>query len=151
MLYKIQRITKSVEPSSSDIAQIKDNIAQLQDDIVHLSHKVDCRLQSMAAAVEADYQQRMMNISLSYQALTALSARMASPTHETQKVMSSSFSPSPVQKEEEDRSVVTVSTENSSAAAFVAVASSKSPRSIGSPLCPLMTLSGVASAIMERL
>lgn len=148
MLYKIQRITKSVEASSTEIAQIKDDIAQLQDDIIHLSHKFDCRLQAMAATVESDYQQRMMSISLSYQALTALSAQMVSPYQETPAKLSSS---SPPQKEEEDKSVVSVSTENSSAAAVAAVVSTEFPTSNSAPLCPLMTLSGVASAIMERL
>ena len=54
-------------------------------------------------------------------------------------------------KEEEDKSVVTVSTENSSSVPVTAVLSRESPTSSNARICPLMTLSGVASAIMERL
>jgi HSF-type DNA-binding len=150
MLYKIQRITKSVEPSLTDIAQIKDDIAQLQDDIVSLSYRFDRRIQAMATAVEADYQQRMMSISVSYQTLAALSARMVSPIQATP--VPSSLLPPPLQRDEE-MNVVTVSDndDKSSSSVVAAVSPAESRTSSDSPLSPLMTLSGVATAIMEQL
>lgn len=150
MLYKIQRITKSVEPSLTDIAQIKDDIAQLQDDIVSLSYRFDRRIQAMATAVEADYQQRMMSISVSYQTLAALSARMVSPIQAIP--VPSSLLPPPLQRDEE-MNVVTVSDndDKSSSSVVAAVSPAESRTSSDSPLSPLMTLSGVATAIMEQL
>jgi hypothetical protein len=88
LLHKITRITKSQEPSISDIKSLKDEISNLHDDISHFTNQFDRKIQAVTAAVEADYQQRMKNITSSYQALSALA--MAK-----QRTVSPSLSPLP--------------------------------------------------------
>eukprot|EP00531_Pseudo-nitzschia_arenysensis_P015448 CAMPEP_0116138744 /NCGR_PEP_ID=MMETSP0329-20121206/12940_1 /TAXON_ID=697910 /ORGANISM="Pseudo-nitzschia arenysensis, Strain B593" /LENGTH=353 /DNA_ID=CAMNT_0003633737 /DNA_START=33 /DNA_END=1094 /DNA_ORIENTATION=- len=78
LLHKITRITKSQEPTSSEMKSLKDDIFALKKDIVALSNRFDHRLQAMSTALEADYKQRMKSIALSYQALSALSNQIRS-------------------------------------------------------------------------
>mmetsp|Transcript_6034 Transcript_6034/g.14628 ORF Transcript_6034/g.14628 Transcript_6034/m.14628 type:complete len:341 (+) Transcript_6034:40-1062(+) len=73
LLHKITRITKSQEPTSSEMKLLKDDIFSLKKDIVALSNRFDHRLQAMSTALEADYKQRMSSIALNYQALSTLS------------------------------------------------------------------------------
>lgn len=73
LLHKITRITKSQEPTSSEMKSLKHDIFSLKKDIVSFSNRFDHQLQTMSTALEADYEQRMRNIALSYQALSTLS------------------------------------------------------------------------------
>jgi len=76
LLHKITRITKSQEPTSGEMKCLKDDIFSLKKDIISLSNRFDHRLGAMSAAFEADYEQRMKNLALSYQTLSDLSNRM---------------------------------------------------------------------------
>mmetsp|Transcript_26242 Transcript_26242/g.61527 ORF Transcript_26242/g.61527 Transcript_26242/m.61527 type:complete len:313 (+) Transcript_26242:184-1122(+) len=73
LLHKITRVTKSQEPTSSEMKSLKDDIFELKNEIVSLSNRFDHQLQAMSAAMEADYQRRMNSLALSYQALSAFS------------------------------------------------------------------------------
>jgi len=73
LLHKITRITKSQEPTSSEMKSLKDDIFSLKNDIFSLSNRFDHQLHAMSTAFEADYKQRMSKIALSYQALSTLS------------------------------------------------------------------------------
>lgn len=75
-MHKITRITKSQEPTSSEMKSLKDDIFSLKKDIVSLSNRFDHRLQAMSTILEADYKQRMGNLALSYQALSSLSKQI---------------------------------------------------------------------------
>ena len=96
LLHKITRITKSQEPSISDIKSLKDEISSLHDDISHFTNQFDRKIQAVTAAVEADYQQRMKNIASSYQALSTLTMSKTNDHHQ-QTVAVSPISLSPVQ------------------------------------------------------
>lgn len=76
LLHKITRITKAQEPTSSEMKSLKDDIFALKKDIVSLSNRFDSRLQTLTTALENDNKQRMRNIALSYQALSALSNQL---------------------------------------------------------------------------
>jgi hypothetical protein len=80
LLHSITRITKSQEPSCSEMKSLRDDIASLHNDIVNISRRFDQRVQSVVAAAESDYQQRMNSITLSYQTLSTLSSRIISPS-----------------------------------------------------------------------
>lgn len=181
LLHKITRVTKSQEPTSSEMKSLKDDVFELKRDIVSLSNRFDHRLQSMSAAMEADYQQRMNNLALSYQALFALSNQLrvapsgspgASEQTKTLRDVSSFTADAAIPKEEEKPADVPLSTapkpsdsvypartpaatisESSGSIASITSSNGTEMESSSSPksriMTPLMTLSGIATAIMN--
>ena len=168
LLHKITRITKSQEPTSSEMKSLKDDIFSLKKDIVSLSNRFDHRIEELSAAFEADYKQRMSNIALSYQALSALTnqirlAQSASmqpkpPVKADRNVASTSetsakptsASPSPDDNERAKIPAATVSESTSP----IRPASTEIRNELPSPkpplVSPLMTLSGIATAMINN-
>jgi thiamine pyrophosphokinase len=75
LLHRIQRVTKSQDASRIEITSLRDDIAEINDQLASLGSRLDRRLQSLTSAVELDYQQRMTNITLSYQVLSNLAMK----------------------------------------------------------------------------
>jgi len=156
---------------------LKDDIFTLKKDIVSLSNRFDSRLQSLSTALENDYKQRMSNIALSYQALSALSNQLCASR-------SVAVTPSEQVKTNHDvSSAVTIPKEGGEVCLKTASALqtaecvkqtriatppiSESPDSTASRTCnsgteiesalpksqlvsPLMTLSGIATAMINN-
>jgi len=166
LLHKITRITKSQEPSSSEMKSLKDNIFDLKKDIVSLSNRFDHRLQAMSSALEADHKQRMNNIALSYQALSVLSVQMRnSPQSASIHPTCSTGSPKEKEKTITNSSSsssmdhigisATINASGNSASSIAGATNSSQTRTESTSsteylMCPLMTLSGVASAIIDN-
>mmetsp|Transcript_10809 Transcript_10809/g.19915 ORF Transcript_10809/g.19915 Transcript_10809/m.19915 type:complete len:302 (+) Transcript_10809:351-1256(+) len=180
LLHNITRITKSQEPNKDEIVSLRDEIKSLHTEISNLSTRFDQQVQAVTAAVEADYQQRMKNIALSYQALSTLSATMVSPSispipNETMSKALHISAPGAA-TESADKSSVSLDGSSSSIGngnhtlsipsyatvrssngdgSITSVATSspgaESPTPAMSTLSPLLTLSGVATAMMEQL
>jgi len=185
LLHKITRITKSQEPSSSEMKSLKDDIFDLKKDIVSLSNRFDHRLQAMSSALEVDYKQRMNNLSHSYQALSALSAQILKssqsvpvlsseqqvrivPLVSTSATNSSTstgiskdegktVTPSYSNSESSSRDVyhtdihaTTTNVGGNGAASTTVATTSSKTRTQSTLMCPLMTLSGIASAMMDN-
>ena len=154
---------------------LKDDIFSLKKDIVALSNRFDHRLQAMSTALEVDYKQRMSNVALNYQALSALSNQIR---------LSHSISAQPPEHVKTDRDV---SAANSKEGGEICVKTTstpqtpdrienariptsatvtESPGSATSKTCsietenkassktqvmsPLMTLSGIATAMINQ-
>jgi len=183
LLHKITRITKSQEPSSSEMKSLKDNIFDLKKDIVSLSNRFDHRLKAMSSALEVDYKERMNNIAVSYQALSVLSVQMrnspqSASLHPSKPdkvrighfVSSSGTGISPSSLKEKGKNntnssssssvdhigiSATINVSGNSASNIAGATTSSQTRaestsSTGHLMCPLMTLSGVASAIIDN-
>jgi len=138
---------------------LKDNIFDLKKDIVALSNRFDHRLKAMSSALEADHKQRMNNIALSYQALSVLSVQIHNPP------LSASLHPnagSPKENEKSSSSSVdhigisaTMNPSGNSASSITGATTSSQTRTESTSsteylMCPLMTLSGIASAIIDN-
>ncbi|KAG7368476.1 HSF-type DNA-binding protein [Nitzschia inconspicua] len=93
LLHKINRVTKSQEPAPTELKSLKDEIASLHQEIADITQAFDQRMQTVLAAVEADYQQRMNSIALSYQTLSALSGQILASPGSSQSTVHSSISP----------------------------------------------------------
>ena len=152
---------------------LKDEIFSLKKDIVALSNRFDHRLQAMATALEDDYQQRMKNITLSYQALSALSEQVrlgqnvSVQSSECAKV-DHGFSSSPVNSDEGEICMKTASapetpdsiehanipTMNQNAGSAgsrkISVETEDEGSSKKQLMSPLMTLSGIATAMINH-
>jgi hypothetical protein len=156
---------------------LKDDIFSLKKDIVSLSNRFDHRLQAMSTALEADYKQRMDNIELSYQALSSLSKQIcvaqsvsANPSEQVNNDHDGS-STAAIPKEAREDSVKTATPKQSPEyvqdMGISAATISESPGSATSRTCsneieiespslrtqvmtPLMTLSGIATAMMNN-
>ena len=185
MLHKITRITKSQEPSSSEMKSLKDDIFDLKKDIVSLSNRFDHRLQAMSSALEVDYKQRMNNLSHSYQALSALSAQILKSSQSVPVLSSEqqvrivplvstsatniststgiskdegkSVTPSYSNSKSSSRDVnhtdihaTTTNVDGNGAASTTVATTSNKTRTQSTLMCPLMTLSGIASAMMDN-
>lgn len=166
LLHKITRVTKSQEPTSSEMKSLKDDIFELRKEIASLSNRFDHRLQALSAEMDADYQRRMNNLAVSYQALSALSNQIRiaqsgslntyeqietnqdipSPTTDTSTLTKSSNSVQLARTHQ----AVTISESSGSIASIT----SSNDTGISSPksqmLSPLMTLSGIATAMMNN-
>mmetsp|Transcript_20303 Transcript_20303/g.44189 ORF Transcript_20303/g.44189 Transcript_20303/m.44189 type:complete len:311 (-) Transcript_20303:1944-2876(-) len=181
LLHKITRVTKSQEPTSSEMKSLKDDIFELKKEIVSLSNRFDNRLQALSAEMDADYQRRMNNLAVSYQALSALSNQIriaqSGSLNTSEQVKTNQDNPSPTtdaavflkEKEKAIDTTPSTLTKSSNSVKLVrthqAVTISESSGSIASTtssndtgiasskiqfLSPLMTLSGIATAMMNN-
>lgn len=181
LLHKITRITKSQEPTSSEMKCLKDDIFDLKKDIVSLSNRFDHRLQSMSTALEVDYKQKMNNLSLSYQALSALSTQIhvapgvpLRPCEQVKIDRDVCFSTAAIPKAEEkttdtiptaflnssddaEHAGIPATTVSESSGSIASTTSSNeagieslSPQHKGQLMSPLMTLSGIATAMIDN-
>lgn len=175
LLHKITRITKSQEPTSSEMKSLKDDIFSLKKDIVSLSNRFDHRLEEMSTALEADYKQRMSNLALSYQAISAFSkqisiAQIVSREPSEQVKTDHDFSsnaeiPKEVRKVCVENTTASETPDRVQHAKILEVAVNDSPGSAArrgnetevdslSPkpklMSPLMTLSGIATAMINN-
>lgn len=177
LLHKITRITKSQEPSSSDMKSLKEDIFSLKKDIISLSNRFDHRLQALSSGLEADYQQRMNNMALSHQALHTLlekiSASKRVSAHPPNQVKAYHDDPSSVFITQEELVVSvkpTTALSNPDCVKYKRMSAAiinLSPGSTSSRTCnntiendallhkpqlmtPLMTLSGIATAMIDN-
>jgi len=166
LLHKITRVTKSQEPTSSEMKSLKDDIFELKKDIVTMSNQFDQRLQAMSAAMEADYQRRMSSLALSYQAISTLTKQLQASqgvhpqasevvrkNEETPHVATPTSAAKPTNSVQQptiptpEISESSKSTASSSSSNTEEGAESPAPR--GKLLSPLLTLSGIATAMMN--
>merc|ERR1719498_364443 len=168
LLHKITRITKSQEPTSSEMKSLKDDIFSLKKDIVSLSNRFDHRIEELSAAFEADYKQRMSNIALSYQALSALTNQIRLAQSDSMQPKSqvkadlsvastseinakpTSASPSPDNDERAKIPAATVSESASPSPPVSTEIRNELPPPKPSLVSPLMTLSGIATAMINN-
>jgi len=160
---------------------LKDDIFELKKEIVSLSNRFDNRLQALSAEMDADYQRRMNNLAVSYQALSALSNQIriaqSGSLNTSEQVKTNQDNPSPTtdaavflkEKEKAIDTTPSTLTKSSNSVKLVrthqAVTISESSGSIASTtssndtgiasskiqfLSPLMTLSGIATAMMNN-
>jgi len=177
LLHKITRITKSQEPTSSEMKSLNDDIFSLKTDIVSLSNRFDHRLQAMLTALEVDYKQRMSNLALSHQALSSLSNQIrvaqsvsVNPSEQVKTDYDASSTVAIPKKEGEIRVETVTALPNPDCVQQTRILSptiNESPGSTASRNCsneieieslspktqlvsPLMTLSGIATAMINN-
>jgi hypothetical protein len=182
LLHRITRVTKSNEPPASEVRGLKEDIADVHDEIMNVASRFDQRMNAVMSAVEADYQQRMSSIILSYQTLSSLSGRFISPSHspvpgsshgskEFEQILNGRPQVAKSMPEHHPSSIATpsaganVNTKKHATTAgsmlpispgvqCVSDISSNNSATSSSPIpskCALSVLSGVASAMMEKL
>mmetsp|Transcript_27045 Transcript_27045/g.63475 ORF Transcript_27045/g.63475 Transcript_27045/m.63475 type:complete len:306 (+) Transcript_27045:205-1122(+) len=172
LLHKITRITKSQEPTSSEMKSLKEDIFSLKKDIVSLSNRFEHQLQEMSTALEADYEQRMRNIALSYQTLSSLSNQIrvaqSLSMNASERAKADLVSPIPDDKvgvASKTQTLITPDFAHRSKAITSAV--HQTPQDVSKLTCindeqtertvsknqfisPLMTLSGIATAMINN-
>jgi hypothetical protein len=130
-LHLIQRSTKSSgAPSGEAVKSLRDEVYDLNQQIENVAQTMDTRFAQLASAMEADYQRRMNHLSMSYQALTNVSVRLCAG-NDCEK--SRTLLPLPEKSLEYGQ----IHIEPDAKSDIVLLVS------------PLMTLSGVASAMMN--
>ena len=172
LLHRITRITKSQEPTSSEMKSLKEDIFSLKKDIVSLSNRFDHQLQAMSSALEADYEQRMRDIALSYQALSAISNQIrvaqSFSINKSENVKTDHNTPIPKDKVEVGSETPTIMTPDCIQRTKArSSATHQTPQDFTKITCindtqiertasknqfvsPLMTLSGIATAMINN-
>ena len=140
---------------------LKDDIFSLKKDIVSLSNRFDHRLQAMSTALEADYKQRMSNIALTYQTLSALTGQIrfvqgvSVQPNEQFKTDHGVSSNAAIPKEVGEVVVQTapgLRTPDRAECATILSIETETESSSPKPqlMSPLMTLSGIATAMINN-
>lgn len=145
---------------------LKDDIFTLKKDIVSLSNRFDHRIEELSAAFEADYKQRMSNIALSYQVLSTLTnqIRVAQNTskqplqqvnvdHDASSTSEICSKPPPTLRSPEQDECAKIPAATISGSTSPTVSTEMQHKSSSSKpqlVSPLMTLSGVATAMINN-